>query len=106
VSADIRINPMTVNTGAAVYPDIDTRVSEGGVPCTEVPVLSIARDLGNYKVVNVALLGAASTLIEGIPLSSWERAIEERVPPKALAVNIEAFNRGRAIPHRSKGAAS
>jgi len=104
VSAHIRINPMTVNTGSATYPDIDALVSEGGIPCTEVPVLSIARDLGNFKVVNVALLGAASTLIEGIPLSSWERAIEERVPQKALAVNMEAFERGRAVPHISKGA--
>lgn len=106
VAADIRINPMTVNTGSATYPDIDALVAGTGIPCTEVPVLSIARELDNFKVVNIALLGAASTLIEGIPLSSWEGAIAERVPPKALAVNMEAFERGRAVPHILKGATS
>lgn len=106
VSADIRINPMTVNTGSATYPDIDELVAGAGIPCTEVPVLSIARELDNYKVVNVALLGAASTLIEGVSLSSWEHAIADRVPPRALAVNMEAFNRGRAVPHILKGAVS
>lgn len=105
VSADIRINPMTVNTGSAEYPDVDLLVIEKGIPCTEVPVLAIARELSNFKVVNVALLGAASTLIPGIDPSSWEKAIEERVPPKALAVNMEAFRRGRGVPHLTRGGA-
>jgi indolepyruvate ferredoxin oxidoreductase beta subunit len=99
VSADIRINPMTVNTGAAEYPDVDLLIEEKGIPCTEVPVLFIAKELNNYKVVNVALLGAASTLIPGIEVSAWEKAIEERVPAKAREVNMEAFNRGREVPH-------
>ncbi len=102
VSADIRINPMTVNTGSAEYPDVDAIIHDRGIPCTEVPVLSIARELDNFKVVNVALLGAASALIASIAVPDWERAIEERVPQKALAVNIEAFRRGRAVPHLSK----
>ncbi len=100
VSADIRINPMTVNTGAAEYPDVDLLVKARGIPCTEVPVLSIARKLGNYKVVNVALLGAASSLVPGISADCWEAAIAERVPPKALEVNMEAFRLGRAVPHQ------
>jgi indolepyruvate ferredoxin oxidoreductase beta subunit len=100
ISADIRINPMTVNTGAAEYPDVDLLVTASSIPCTEVPVLSIARDLNNFKVVNVALLGAASSLIPGISADRWEAAIAERVPPKALEVNMEAFRRGRAVPHQ------
>lgn len=101
VSADIRINPMTVNTGSAEYPDVDALIREKNIPFTQVPVLNIARELGNYKVVNVALIGAASTLIPGIEPSCWEKAIEERVPARALQANIEAFNRGREIPHHA-----
>ncbi len=100
VSADIRINPMTVNTGDAEYPDVDQMVTAKGIPCTEVPVLSIARRLDNFKVMNVALLGAASSLIPDISPDAWEAAIAERVPGKTLEVNMEAFRQGRAVPHQ------
>ena len=94
---DIEINPVTVNIGAAVYPDVEARLRDLGAPCTVVPALGIARELGNTRVVNVAMLGASSRFIDSIPADAWARAIQERVPAKALEVNLKAFEMGRAI---------
>jgi indolepyruvate ferredoxin oxidoreductase beta subunit len=97
IVCDLRIDPMTVNTGQAEYPDVNRMIEELGVPCLMMPVLDIARELKNLRVVNVILLGAASKLLPEIPEKNWFDAIEERVPNKALEVNLEAFRRGRAL---------
>lgn len=97
IACDLRIDPMTVNTGQAEYPDVEGALKDLGVPALMVPVLRIAMELGNMRVVNVILLGAASGLIPEIPEDKWLEAVEERVPSKALAVNLEAFRRGRSL---------
>lgn len=97
IVCDLRIEPMTVNTGQAVYPEVEKIIAEIGVPCLMMPVLDIARELGNMRVVNVILLGAASRELPEIPEKHWYDAIDERVPRKALDVNHEAFRRGRAL---------
>jgi len=97
IVCDLRIDPMTVNTGQAEYPDVNRMIEDTGVPCLMMPVLDIARELKNLRVVNVILLGAASKLLPEIPEKNWFDAIEERVPRKALEVNLEAFRRGRAL---------
>lgn len=97
IACDLRIEPMTVNTGQAVYPDVEAKIAELGVPCLMMPVLDIARELGNMRVVNVILLGAASRELPEIHEKHWFDALEERVPMKALEVNREAFRRGRAL---------
>jgi len=96
VSCDLSISPMTVNTGSAVYPDVEALIEEQDVPCSMVPALEIAKELGNLRVVNVVLIGAISPHLP-IDEENWKKAIEERVPPKALEVNIEAFRRGRQL---------
>jgi indolepyruvate ferredoxin oxidoreductase beta subunit len=97
IVCDLKIEPMTVNTGQAEYPDVDGIIEKMGIPCLMMPVLDIARELGNMRVVNIILLGAASKLLPEIPEKHWFDAIEERVPPKALEVNLEAFRRGKAL---------
>ena len=96
LSCDLEITPMTVNTGHAVYPDVISMMKEQDVPCRMVPAFEIAEELGNLRVVNVVLIGAASPFIP-IDEDYWYRAVEERVPPKALKVNIEAFRKGRQL---------
>lgn len=92
---DVQINPVTVNVGAAVYPDVEEELSRLSAPWTLVPALAIAEQLGNTRVVNIVMLGAASRFLEEIPKDSWMLAVKDRVPRKALEVNLEAFEKGR-----------
>ena len=66
------------------------------LPVTLIPAVEIAEKLGNLRVVNVVLIGAVSSHLP-IDEAHWKKAIEERVPPKALEVNLEAFRKGREI---------
>jgi indolepyruvate ferredoxin oxidoreductase, beta subunit len=54
----------------------------------------MAEKLGNERVANVILLGALSTALE-FSAADWERTVAEFVPKKTVAVNLEAFRRGR-----------
>lgn len=96
VSCDLKITPMTVNTGSAEYPDVDDISRKESIPVQLIPALEIAEELGDIRVVNIALIGAASP---HLPLEEdyWKRAIEKRVPQKALEVNLLAFQKGREL---------
>lgn len=54
----------------------------------------MAEKLGNERAANVILLGALSTALE-FSAADWERTVAEFVPKKTVAVNLEAFRRGR-----------
>ncbi|MDF1536846.1 MAG: indolepyruvate oxidoreductase subunit beta [bacterium] len=56
----------------------------------------IARDCGNARSVNLALLGGAVALVKGFPLkaASIEEAIVKSGPPKAVEKNLEVFRKG------------
>ncbi|MEN8207892.1 MAG: indolepyruvate oxidoreductase subunit beta [Candidatus Fermentibacteria bacterium] len=95
-ACDLEIMPMTVNTGHAEYPDVDSIIEKEGLPVTLVPAIDIAGELGNLRVVNVVLIGAVSSHLP-IDEAYWKKAIEERVPPKALDVNLKAFQKGREL---------
>jgi indolepyruvate ferredoxin oxidoreductase beta subunit len=96
VACDLRINPMTVNTGMAEYPDVDAIMIREKLPVSLIPAVEIAEELGNMKVVNVVLIGAVSPHLP-IDLEHWHQAITERVPQKFREVNLEAFRRGREL---------
>jgi indolepyruvate ferredoxin oxidoreductase beta subunit len=55
----------------------------------------MAEQLGNERAANVILLGALSTALQ-FPPADWERTVAEFVPKKTIAVNLEAFRRGRS----------
>lgn len=97
ITCDLQIEPMTVNTGSAVYPDVEKIIKNLAIPNLMIPVMEIAKELGNLRVMNIILLGAASKHLPEISEKNWFSAIEERVPPKALQVNLEAFRRGSAL---------
>jgi indolepyruvate ferredoxin oxidoreductase beta subunit len=94
---DQRIFPVVVSSGVSGYPS-DEEVSAALLGATnhayKVPGLDIAQGLGNSRVLNVALLGAMSGLIEIDP-QLWVDVIKQRVPAKALELNVNAFWRGR-----------
>jgi indolepyruvate ferredoxin oxidoreductase beta subunit len=91
------IEPITVTSGGAHYPTLgELRALLDGV--TEhvhgVPGTDIARELGNHRAANVVLLGTLSTFLD-VPVDTWLAVIESRVPPKYVALNRQAFERGR-----------
>lgn len=96
LSCDLEIMPMTVNTGDAEYPDVIELMKEQSISCRWIPAFEIAEELGNLRVVNVVLIGAVSPYLP-IEEEYWNKAIEKRVPPKALDVNLKAFRKGRDL---------
>ncbi len=59
-----------------------------------IDATDMAEKLGNERAANVVLLGALSTALQ-FPAADWERTVAEFVPKKTVAVNLEAFRRGR-----------
>ena len=90
-----RIWPMPVITGAAEYPQDPLCVFKTRKVET-ADALQVAVDCGNAKALNLVLLGMLSKHMP-FPLKSWMEAISQCVPPKTLAVNTEAFRRGREL---------
>ena len=97
ILSDLEINPMSVITGLAEYPDVMELIEEQGIPHRVIPAFDVAAELGNYRVLNVVLIGAVSSMLKGISDDCWRKALEEKVPARALDVNLEAFARGRAL---------
>ena len=94
---DQKISPMPVITGAAKYPeDIAERIKALGVNLTVVDALSLAKEAGNAKAVNMVLMGVLSNTT-GIDQEAWQQALETTVPPKFLELNKKAFALGAAI---------
>jgi indolepyruvate ferredoxin oxidoreductase beta subunit len=92
-----KIYPVTVASGHAEYPTnvtVEKALADGVATSYSVPAIDMALELGNSKVLNIALLGATSGLLDVKP-EIWENVISERVPAKYKALNIQAFHKGR-----------
>ena len=89
-----RTNPMPVITGAMEYPEgILETMEEKGVTVVSCDALELAREAGNIKSVNVALIGVMARR-SSLAKEIWEGALEDAVPTKFLAVNQKAFELG------------
>ncbi len=99
------IEPLTVISGDHVYPS-DEQIKTAFATVTPRAVFvdgeAIAKNLGNLRVANVVLLGALSALLErdqaagpGPDAGVWLKVITERVPPKHVELNRQAFQAGR-----------
>ena len=87
------IDPMPVITGAAQYPqDIVGKISEKA-DITAIDALSLAKEAGNSRAVNVVLIGLMAKNTE-IPYERWIETIKTTVPPKFLESNLKAFELG------------
>ena len=91
------IDPMPVITGAAQYPE---KLIEGmealQVQVDALDCLSLARQAGSVKAVNIVLMGRLSTYFPEIPEDRWLSALEACVPAKFLELNKKAFALGRS----------
>ena len=97
VISDQQIVPVTSSTGGTPYPDVDESVlSKFLQRLIYLRALEMATALGNVKTANIVLLGAISNYLD-LPANAWETAIRRSVKEKFVAVNIEAFQKGRAV---------
>ena len=82
------IDPMPVITGAAEY-----ELRAKGVFVDEIDALSLARQAGNAKSVNIVLMGRLAKYFD-IPYDNWIEAIKVSVKPQFVEVNLKAFDLG------------
>ena len=68
-------------------------MEEKGVTVVSCDALELAREAGNIKSVNVALIGVMARR-SSLAKEIWEGALEDAVPAKFLAVNQKAFELG------------
>jgi 2-oxoglutarate ferredoxin oxidoreductase subunit gamma len=71
-------------------------IQRSDIDAIVIPANDIAEELGNAKAANVVLLGAFSSLL-GHDVGLWLEIIRQRVPPKYMDLNEQAFRRGRAL---------
>ena len=90
---DWRIDPITVVTGAASYPDGILERLKKERRTIVVEAMNEAKRLGTSKVFNVIVLGAAARHMT-FSKEQWVSVIEETVPPKTIEINRAAFEAG------------
>lgn len=89
-----QIDPMPVITGNAVYPEhIIDAIKEQGVKVVAFDALSLAKQAGSVKAVNVVLIGAMAKRLE-VDKEVWIETIKATVPPKFIDMNLKAFELG------------
>ena len=88
-----RIDPMPVIMGKAAYPaDILPQLKEK-TALTAVDALTLARQAGNQKAVNVVLIGLLAKTTD-IPYDTWTDVLVHTVPERFIEVNKRAFDAG------------
>lgn len=87
---DHRIDPITVVTGVAQYPDNIIENLEKEYNVYKVKAMDEALKLGNSKVFNIIVLGVAAKHMD-FPKEAWLEIIEKTVPAKTVEINKKAF---------------
>ena len=87
---DQKIEPITVVTGAATYPDDVIAELSKTYKVLPVDAMSEARKLGNTRVFNTIVLGLAAQHMD-FSLEDWYAVIEKTVKPKTVEINKKAF---------------
>ena len=91
-----QIDPMPVITGAAKYPEnLVEKMTEAGFKVDAMDCLSLAKEAGSTKSVNIVLMGRLSKYM-GVQEEAWLKALEKLVKPQFLEMNKKAFSLGRA----------
>lgn len=90
---DWRIEPITVVTGAAQYPEDIIGTLRKSHKVYAINAMEEAMKLGNAKTFNVIVLGMAARHMD-FPKEDWLETIEKTVPPKTVEINKKAFLAG------------
>ena len=90
-----QIDPMPVITGAAQYPEnLVEKIRAAGIKIDAMDCLTLARQAGSQKAVNIVLLGRLSHYFD-ISQEAWQNSLKANVPPKFLEINQRAFELGK-----------
>lgn len=93
---DQRIDPITVVTGAAAYPEGILETLRASHQTLSVNAMEEAKKLGIPKAFNVVVLGAAARHM-GFSKEEWISVIRTTVPPKTVESNLQAFETGYGL---------
>lgn len=93
---DQRINPMTVVTGLAQYPEGIIESLKEKYDVVAVDAMEQAKKLGNTKVFNTIIIGVAAKRMD-FAKEDWLQIIEKTVPAKTIDMNKTAFEAGYAL---------
>ena len=85
-----RIDPITVVTGVAAYPEGIVEELEKEYSVLKINAMDEALKLGNSKVFNIIVLGMAAKHMD-FSKEDWLKVIEKTVPPKTVEMNKKAF---------------
>ena len=88
-----KMNPMPVITGAAEYPENIIEKICSKVKADIVDAVSLAKEAGNIKAVNVVLIGVMAKSTD-IAYEKWVETIKQTVPEKFIDINLKAFDLG------------
>jgi len=109
VFVNSRIQRPVVETAAHVkdkmvkYMSAETvkeRMSQVTDKIAMMDALSIANEAGNPLTENMVMLGAISTLEAfPVPEAALKQSVRDHVPPKAVEVNLKAFDMGKKAAH-------
>lgn len=89
--------PITVSSGMQPdVPDLEGRLAAAfGDRLVDLDAQAIAAEVGNPRTANMAMAGALSALLP-FPAEIWHEALRQRLPEKLVALNMKAFDLGRA----------
>lgn len=87
---DWRIDPITVVTGAQVYPENIIETLQEKHTVYAIDAMAEAKKVGNVKAFNVIVLGMAAKHMD-FAKEDWLKVIERTVPPKTVEINKKAF---------------
>ncbi len=94
------ILPPSVATGRAAYPEnVLDELTTRGIRVIGVDAFTIAKQAGEVRTANVALVGALSVHLD-VAGGIFESVIENRVPERFLKENLKAFTAGREAGSR------
>ena len=90
---DQRMDPMTVVTGAAEYPEDILETLGKDHKVVSIDAMAEAKKLGNARVFNTVIIGVAAKNMD-FKEEEWLSVIEKTVPPKTVELNQRAFKAG------------
>lgn len=95
-----QILPPSVATGKATYPEnVLDELKKRDIRVIGVDAFEIAKEAGEVRTANVALVGALSVHLD-VDSAIFEEIIEKRVPQRFLEENMKAFAAGREAGSR------
>lgn len=93
---DQRIDPMTVVTGVAKYPENILETLSKDHKVIAVKAMDEAKKMGNSRVFNTIIVGVAAKHMD-FKKEQWLEVIEKTVPQKTIEINKAAFEVGYNI---------